>query len=195
MLIGRLRVCYGVHPPQVLRPVRIASERFGAFATLERLQASVDVEVLFQLGRLHEALAAVSALVVADLRVRLDVLNESVLGVVYFPADFAQVQDAREVLRHVFHDEVLLGVLLTAHWAREQLFLVHREVTLAGRERRQLQAALATAYSRFVYSLVVYQVFRRFKSVGIIIDYYYTGIKYFNNSNSLYNCLASPKFK
>lgn len=55
---------------------------------------------------------------------RFNVFNETILGVVNLSADFAEVQNGLEVLRHVFEDEIFLAVISIADGTDIELLLV-----------------------------------------------------------------------
>lgn len=87
-----------VHSTQVFMPVGIAGERFRADRTLVWLGARVYVQMLLQLANFHETLVAVGATVGFVLGVRLEVFDQTILGVVDLPAHFANVQNSFKML-------------------------------------------------------------------------------------------------
>lgn len=55
---------------------------------------------------------------------RFNVLNETMLGIVDLSADFTEVQNGFEVLRHVFEDKIFLAVISTADGTDIEFLLV-----------------------------------------------------------------------
>lgn len=55
---------------------------------------------------------------------RFIVFNETILGVVDLSADFTEVQNGLEVLRHVFEDKMFLAVISTADGTDIEFLLV-----------------------------------------------------------------------
>lgn len=104
----------------------------------------------------RESLIAVLARMIFHVRMSLHVLGETSFGGVQLAAHLAEVQNGFEMLRHVFHYEVLVPVISFADGTVENLLPVQLHVVLASGQGCEDQLALvAVVPDRNVVRLLV----------------------------------------